>query len=365
MNDLLDPLITWDQRDDNQRVRSVVRGHDGPELIERVRSPMRKGWVRIRVERVGVCRTDVAAAQGELDVSPGRVLGHEVVGAVVEVGEEVNPSWHGQRVGVLPLRPCGCCTYCVSETVDSDALMRCSNLSLDLPALTEDALIKFARCERPQHLGVAHDGAFAEEMMALVSDLYPLPTALSAERAAYVEPVAASLAPLATLERLRDTFQLTGPVWIWGKGRIATLTQRCLTARGFQVKFCSTDEMSAEQADIDCLIETAAHREGLIAPLKMLRPRGTLILKSRYCDDEPFPIHLAVRRELRLIGVHYAPFADAISLLSDPHFSVEDLFGPTYSLSEYAKAFAASESYKVFFTPRRSSDLSLSDLQAQ
>ena len=351
------------ERDDH--VRSVVREVDGPKLSVHQARLIPRGWVRINVELVGVCRTDVAAARGELDVARGRILGHEVVGRVIEVSEGVDADWLGLRVGVLPLRPCGECSMCrdlrSATRFDTSSPLLSPLLSplpspymRDLPALTHVGLLDINRCERPHHLGVELDGAFTDKMMAPVHDLYPLPDELSAERAAYVEPVAASLAPLATLQDLRDHSKLSEPIWIWGEGRIALLTQRCLTAFGFHVEICSTSTMSDESIGVSCLIETATRREGLTIPLTMLRPKGTLILKSRYTNDDPFPIHLAVRRELTLVGVHYAPFAQAIALLSDPDFVVEDLFGPRYALTDFERALTMSESRKVFLEPHQS-----------
>lgn len=72
--------------------------------------------VRIRVLACGVCRTDVHIAEGDLPLHRSPViLGHEIVGVIDAVGEEVNRWKEGDPVGVTWLgRTCGSCRFCRS-----------------------------------------------------------------------------------------------------------------------------------------------------------------------------------------------------------------------------------------------------------
>jgi len=72
--------------------------------------------VRVRVERCGVCRTDLHVVEGDLPpLRPSVVPGHEVVGRVDAVGGEIQELAVGDRVGVPWLRStCGRCEYCRS-----------------------------------------------------------------------------------------------------------------------------------------------------------------------------------------------------------------------------------------------------------
>jgi propanol-preferring alcohol dehydrogenase len=76
------------------------------------------GQVLIRIHACGVCRTDLHLLDGEVDVpSPPRVLGHQIVGTVVEVGDgAVGPAAaEGRRVGVPWLGwTDGTCKFCRS-----------------------------------------------------------------------------------------------------------------------------------------------------------------------------------------------------------------------------------------------------------
>lgn len=74
------------------------------------------GQVLIRVKACGVCRTDLHIVEGDLDQPKLPLIpGHEIVGEVVELGEEVHNFSIGQRIGVPWLgKTCGNCSYCGS-----------------------------------------------------------------------------------------------------------------------------------------------------------------------------------------------------------------------------------------------------------
>jgi propanol-preferring alcohol dehydrogenase len=81
------------------------------EVAEPVPEP---GHLLIRVHACGVCRTDLHVVDGELDrpILP-LIPGHEIVGMVVDGGEETQRFAGGDRVGVPWLgETCGACRYC-------------------------------------------------------------------------------------------------------------------------------------------------------------------------------------------------------------------------------------------------------------
>jgi S-(hydroxymethyl)glutathione dehydrogenase/alcohol dehydrogenase len=70
------------------------------------------GDVRVRIERTGVCHSDLSLARGMLSQPLPAVLGHEACGTVVEVGEGVTDVAEGQRVILLWITPCRECFHC-------------------------------------------------------------------------------------------------------------------------------------------------------------------------------------------------------------------------------------------------------------
>ena len=95
------------------------RGPVGPDslILKEIPVPSPgRGEVLIRVRSCGVCRTDLHVVEGDLPgVSPGTIPGHEIVGEIAGIGEEVT-GWNlSDPVGMAWLyRSCGSCRFCLS-----------------------------------------------------------------------------------------------------------------------------------------------------------------------------------------------------------------------------------------------------------
>lgn len=98
--------------------------------------------VLIRVHTCGVCRTDLHVVDGELPHPKlPLILGHEIVGTVVETGKKVRQFRVGERLGVPWLgHTCGWCRYCLKGR---------ENL-----------------CDHPKFTGYTLDGGYAEYVVA-------------------------------------------------------------------------------------------------------------------------------------------------------------------------------------------------------
>ncbi|KUI32599.1 zinc-dependent alcohol dehydrogenase family protein [Mycobacterium sp. GA-2829] len=67
----------------------------------------------VRVDAVTICGTDLHILKGDVpEVAPGRILGHEAVGTVTEIGSAVQTLAVGDRVLVSCISACGACRYC-------------------------------------------------------------------------------------------------------------------------------------------------------------------------------------------------------------------------------------------------------------
>jgi len=87
-------------------------GKFGIEEVERPRAGA--GEAIIRVTLTTICGTDLHIVRGELPIEPGRVIGHEPVGVIEELGAGVSGYEVGERVLVGALTPCGQCGACLS-----------------------------------------------------------------------------------------------------------------------------------------------------------------------------------------------------------------------------------------------------------
>ena len=96
-------------------MRALVYHGPGQKAWDEVADPeiTDEGDVIVRVETTTICGTDLHILAGDVPaVHPGRILGHEAVGTVVEAGENVHRLAFGDRVLVSCISACGTCRFC-------------------------------------------------------------------------------------------------------------------------------------------------------------------------------------------------------------------------------------------------------------
>lgn len=150
-------------------MRAIVKEKSGPGLVQKNVEPPRvgPGEVLIRVQRVGICGTDLHIyhwdpwAAGR--IKPPRVIGHEFAGRVEEVGPGVRDLQPGQRVTAEGHIACGICLQC----------------------RTGQAHI----CQRVRIIGVDVDGAFAEFVSMPATNVWPLDPEISLDVGALHDPL--------------------------------------------------------------------------------------------------------------------------------------------------------------------------------
>jgi D-arabinitol dehydrogenase (NADP+) len=81
------------------------------------------GEVRIKVDQIGICGTDLHIHEGDFNAVFPLIPGHELVGAVDRLGEGVERFRLGEQVTVNPNVHCGLCQYCLAGR-----LILCENL---------------------------------------------------------------------------------------------------------------------------------------------------------------------------------------------------------------------------------------------
>lgn len=137
------------------------------DVVEQVRPSPGDGEVLIAVERAGICGTDVHIVEGGYGLARyPLVLGHELAGTVIEVGDGVARTEVGERVTVDPNIPCLACSECRRNA--------------------------FNHCRDMRIVGVNRDGGFASYLVVPEKALYPI-GGLSFGAAALLEPLACVL----------------------------------------------------------------------------------------------------------------------------------------------------------------------------
>jgi D-arabinose 1-dehydrogenase-like Zn-dependent alcohol dehydrogenase len=280
------------------------------------------GEVLIRVEAAGVCRTDIYAAQGKLACADPLILGHEFAGVVASCGPDVDRFAEGDRVAVMPAIPCGACLKCAG------GMPEC--------------------CPHHQFLGVNRHGAFAEYIAVPAQVVHHLPQSLTFIEGAYTEPVCASLAVL------KASIQPGERGLIYGDNRIAELTRRVLSTAGFPaVETRRMDlPLPLETDAYDFVIETQPISRAFDEMIRVVRPGGRIILKSRPAAPVAIDLAAAVRKEVVFESVSYGTFPESIEFLT--HHNTADLLGEAQPLEDFADVFATdavSEHLKSFLSP--------------
>ena len=144
------------------RIESVPKPTAGP------------GEVLLRVERCAVCGTDKRIfTHGQKNVVPPAITGHEIIGAVEEIGSGVNqPLRKGQKVVVATVVGCGKCIYCQRK--------------------------QYNLCDSFTAIGYDYAGGFAEWVKIPANavaqgNIIPIPESMPVDRAALVEPLSCCL----------------------------------------------------------------------------------------------------------------------------------------------------------------------------
>jgi threonine dehydrogenase-like Zn-dependent dehydrogenase len=283
------------------------------------------GEALIRVLRAGICNTDLELQQGYKGGFEG-IPGHEFVGQV-EVCES-QPDLVGQRVvGEINIS-CGSCERCRQG-------MR-------------------THCERRRVLGIfGKDGAFAEYLTLPVENLHLVPDSIADAEAAFVEPLAACFEILEQVQ-----IRPTSAVLVLGDGKLGLLAAQVLRLAGAQVTIegrhqeklaiasslgietASADDTSDSAASYDVVVECTGSASGLEMARQLVRPRGTIVLKSTVAHRTTLDLAPFVVDEITVVGSRCGPFEPALRALAQKRISVAPLLSAAYPLHQGAEAFA-------------------------
>jgi threonine dehydrogenase-like Zn-dependent dehydrogenase len=282
----------------------------------------------------GICGTDIELQRGYAQFSG--VPGHEFVG-IVENAPDQDAHWIGRRVVGEITVGCGRCDGCRAAGR--------------------------GHCDARSVLGILRrDGAFAEYLALPSINLHVVPDSLPDLSAVFVEPTAAAyrVAEQVTIDAgMRAA--------VVGAGRLGLLVAQVLRERGAQTTVFVRSErrrslcidLALESALIDArqpvrrfdlVVDATGAPEGFAHARALLRPRGTLVLKSTFHGETPVAFSPLVVDEITLVGSRCGPFPAAIEALAAGGIVVEPLIEGIYPLERFEEAFErAREGRKQIF----------------
>lgn len=292
------------------------------------------GYALIKVDCAAICGTDLAMLQGYY---PFRgIPGHEFVGRV----QKGSSGLVGQRVvGEINIA-CANCGACRRQ---------CAN-----------------HCESRRVLGIKNcDGAFAQYLTLPEQNLHPVPDTIADEAAVFVEPLAAALRILEQVD-----IESHHRVVLIGAGRLGQLIAQVIATTGCRLlvvnrtsgklehlKKLGIDTTLSEdiaEKNFDYAIECSANPDGFALARKLLRPQGTLILKSTYPGNVDIDMSSLVVDEIHLLGSRCGPFDKALRMLEAGLIQTDYLATKIFALSEGIEAFefaAQPQNLKTLIKP--------------
>jgi threonine dehydrogenase-like Zn-dependent dehydrogenase len=317
-------------------MRALVYRNNTLTLEKRYPEPsLESGEALIRVLQAGICNTDLEITRGYMAFEG--VPGHEFVGIVEEVHE---------GSGATPL------TTLIGKRVVGEINAACHRSDCfycqhDMPT----------HCPNRTTLGiVGRDGAFAEYLALPTRNLHLVPDSISDEEAVFVEPLAANFE---IVEQVH--VKPTDSVAVLGDGKMGQLAAQVLAFAGCEVmmvgkhkeklalaeKYGVRPYMLDDAASLasqngwraDLVVECSGSAQGLEMALRIVKPRGVIVLKSTVSSMSTLHLAPIVINEIRVQGSRCGPFAPALRALSQRRVDVLPLISARYSLDEGLDAF--------------------------
>ena len=288
--------------------------------------------VLIKPKFAGICGSDVSLFAGHrIPNAYPLLLGHEVVGHVIVVGENVKQIKVGQRVIVEPNFSCGECSYCRSGQ---------GNI-----------------CPNKKSLGVTISGCFAEQFIAPAEYVWPIPDGISDEDAVTIEPLAVSLHAL-----WQSGNQIGDTVAVIGCGATGLLLIQAAVAQGMHViahdKLSIKQEMARQlgafvdpsenvaslwkDRGVTTVFECAGASSTVELALNSVPRGGQVVLLGLSSSSASFSPLRFVREEIRMSGSiiydHPSDFARTIALVEKRILSPKSIVSHTFPLQEVGHA---------------------------
>lgn len=287
--------------------------------VREIEKPEAGDEALVRVLLSGICNTDLEIARGYAGFKG--TIGHEFVGIVEESPEG---KLLGQRVVGEINAGCGKCELCVASD----------------PRHCRDRTV----------LGiVGRDGAHAEFLRLPIANLHSIPDKVVDEHAVFAEPLAAACG---IMERV--SIDKSHRVAVIGDGKLGLLCAQAIALSGAGVlligkhaeKLRIAERRGIETAtpksgagrkrEFDVVVEASGSPSGFVGALELLRPRGTLVLKSTFQGPgkiEELDQARLVVDEITILGSRCGRFQPALDLLNKGAVDIDSLISEEYPLT--------------------------------
>lgn len=316
----------------------VYKGIQKLALEERPKPLIRQSNdIVVRIVSTGICGTDRNIYLGRFNAKENIILGHESVGIVEEIGDEVRSFTKGDRVIINPTLHCGWCDRCKRGEINF-----CDNKS-------------------GTEIGVDKDGTFANFAILPEEFIFKIPDGMSFDRAVLVEPLACVLnnANAANLGPADDVAIIgAGPIGIiWGLfAQKIALRVLMIEKDPFRINFAKKKIENVVDASAENVTDTAImHNQGR-KPRVVVETTGVMLEQAIELVDKGGKVVVMGFNEhyrasvssqylanngISIIGAgdyNSQIFPKAIDIASD--MQLENLITQKFPLEAYDEAFA-------------------------
>ncbi len=287
-----------------------------------------RGQALVRVLRAGICRTDLELLSGYHHFQG--VAGHEFVGRVEAAPDQ--PELEGRRVVADINIGCGECPPCRGGDP--------------------------RHCPRRRVIGIRRwPGAFAQYLLVPVQNLHPVPPGISDSEAVFSEPLAAAL-------QISQQVHLTAGqrLAVLGDGKLGLLAALALrhycprlillghhraklklaADQGVEALLLPPgpegDKTLAGLEPFDLVVEATGQPQGIEHALALVRPGGTVVLKTTSHQHTNLDLSRVVVNEITLLGSRCGDMSLALDFLQHHRLQVEPLVEAVYPLARLSRA---------------------------
>ena len=323
----------------------VIHGAGDLRIEDRSIEEPGHGQVRLRLERGGICGSDLHyfnhGGFGSVRLREPMILGHEVAGTIDAVGPDVTDLSIGQLVAVSPSRPCRSCAHCLRGTLN-----HCQNMAFYGSAMPF-----------PHVQGAFRQVLVADATQCVVAD------GLTPAQAAMAEPLAVVLhAAKQAGDLLGQRVLITGcgpigclAIMVARRAGAAEIIATDLSAftlakakeAGADITVNIADDPSgltpyeAQKGQIDVHFECSGAAPALASGLAALRPRGVLV-QLGLGGDMSVPMMALTAKEITLRGSFrfHPEFETGVTMMRSGLIDPSSLITQTMPMSSANDAFA-------------------------
>jgi threonine dehydrogenase-like Zn-dependent dehydrogenase len=279
------------------------------------------GEVLIQVRLAGICSTDLEILKGYGGYAG--ILGHEFVGTVVSGSAALDKKRVIGEINCV----CGKCDMCASGLSN-----HCRNRSV---------------------LGIqGRPGCFAEFLALPERNCLDVPDSVTDEEAVFAEPLAAAIQVTRQVK-----IEPRMNVAVLGTGRLGLLVAQVLARAGCKLTAIGRNPATLAMMDkkrirnaavadlnqwgvFDVVVECTGSPEGLPLALRLVRPRGMIVMKSTCAGRAEADLTPLVVNEISLIGSRCGPMRDALNMLARKEVDVTSMITRQLPLSDGLSALS-------------------------